>query len=209
MWVNNAIRKDLHTGGLDITVTVASEVEGDEGGEEANEDTEGDEGRDWKVEDDEGQDQEEDTGLSLEVNLPRVPIWYKNVVMKKLWKEASLLQKNMVEQYKKNEAKKTLTLMDNEMGEDDRHKVTQLEEVVLFITSHIWYSNFGTHLSHHCSHRAGVEHFVIQVLDRIFKETGLVGSVCLAGPDPQKGGKLMMMLCVPWLPFIAHTYICV
>jgi hypothetical protein len=71
---------------------------------------------------------------------------------------------------------------------------------------------FGTHLSQHGSHRSGVERLVIPLLDQIFEQMGLVGSVCLAGPDPQKGGKLMTMSWVPWLPFIAHTrsysYIC-
>jgi hypothetical protein len=32
---------------------------------------------------------------------------------------------------------------------------------------------------------------MISALDEIFEKTGLVGSICLAGPDPQKGGKLV------------------
>jgi hypothetical protein len=187
--VNDAIRKDLHAGELDITVTEEFGAEGNEGGDEADEDIEGHEGRDREVEDDggqdreveddegqdqeakddEGQDQEakddegqdreveddegqdraeDDEGQDRVVNLPKVPIWYQNAVTKKLWEEASPSQKNAVEKYKEND-RKTSSLVDDNMGEDDRQKVTRLEEVVLFVTSHIWHSNFETHLSQH------------------------------------------------------------
>jgi hypothetical protein len=32
---------------------------------------------------------------------------------------------------------------------------------------------------------------IVNLLEQIFEETAYVGSVCLAGPDPEKGGKLM------------------
>ena len=53
---------------------------------------------------------------------------------------------------------------------------------------------------HRCkfSRRASVEQNMIRLLDQIFHDTGLVGSVCLAGPDPQKGGRLMSLSCVYW-----------
>lgn len=44
-----------------------------------------------------------------------------------------------------------------------------------------------------------------QFLDRVFKEMGLVGSVCLVGPDPQKGGMLMTISCVYQFLFMAYT----
>jgi hypothetical protein len=92
------------------------------------------------VEDDQDQDREvDDTGLSSdEVNPPNVPIWYRNAMTRQMWEEASPSEKEAVEQYKIDEANKMSTLVSDEMGEDDWQKVTRLEGVVLFVTSHIW-----------------------------------------------------------------------
>ncbi|KAN0109700.1 hypothetical protein V8E52_009046 [Russula decolorans] len=152
--VNDSIIKDLRARLLDITVAVASGVEGNFG------EGEGEDHEDIK-EDDEDQDQEaEDTGLSSdESNCPKSPY-------------ATPSQKNVVEEYKTNYVWETAAGK-KVMGENDQQKVMRLEEVLLSHTS--------------------LERFAIQLLDQIFKQTGFVGSICLAGPDPQKGGKLMTM----------------
>ena len=65
--VTDSIRNDIKAGLVDLTVTMAFLVEGDK-------------------------EEEEDTKLlsdKASVNLPKVPIWYRNAVMGNLWKEAS------------------------------------------------------------------------------------------------------------------------
>ena len=179
--VNDSIRKDLVARLLDITLTVASEANSDN----------------WKKEDGEDQNKE-DTGLSSGgVNLPRVPLWYRNAEMKKLWDNASPSQKESVEEYK-NRGGKTAALEGDETGEaeDDQHKVMWLQGILWSVTN-ILLSVRWTHFSQHDSRHAGVECHIIQLLDQIFDEMGFVGSVCLAGPDPQKGGELMTLSCIP------------
>jgi hypothetical protein len=51
-------------------------------------------------------------------------------------------------------------------------------------------------LTIHCSRRSALNHKLVLMLDQAFEETGLVGTICFAGPDPEKGGKLMSTSCV-------------
>jgi hypothetical protein len=55
----------------------------------------------------------------------------------------------------------------------------------------------STHFPRHYRLRNGVKDVVEQLLDAVFQQTGLVGSVILAGPNPERGGELMTMSCVP------------
>jgi hypothetical protein len=119
--VSDSIRKDLAAGVLDITVVAASGANGNN--------LKGEEAGDEDIEED-GKDQnQEDTGLSSDgVNLPQVPIWYRNGAMKKAWEKASSSQKDAVEEYK-NRGRKTAALEDDE-EEDDQQKVTRLESIL-------------------------------------------------------------------------------
>jgi hypothetical protein len=115
--VTDSIRNDIKAGLVDMTVTAAFSVEGDE-------------------------EEEEDTELwsdKASVDLPKVPVWYRNAVMGNLWEEASPSQWDTVEQHKKKEEdrEKTDDDSDDEM-EDDQHMVKRLQIVMKFVTSRIW-----------------------------------------------------------------------
>ena len=57
--------------------------------------------------------------------MPKVPIWYQNMVMKKIWEKARPWQKDEMKQYKIDESK-TAEVAGDEMGEDEQQKVTRL-----------------------------------------------------------------------------------
>ena len=42
----------------------------------------------------------------------------------------------------------------------------------------------------------GLEHFMIELLNQIFKGMAFIGRISLAGPDPQNGGRLVSMSCI-------------
>ena len=133
--------------------------------------------------------------------------------MKKLWDNASPSQKNSVEEYK-NWGRKMAALEGDEMGKakDNQYKVMQLEGVLRSITNNILFSVRWTHFSQHDSRRTGVECHIIQLLDQIFNEMGLMGSVCLASPDPQKGGGVDdIVVHSLWFQFTAciSNFLCV
>jgi hypothetical protein len=115
--VTDSIRNNIKAELVDMTVAVASLVEGDK-------------------------EEEEDTKLwsdEASVDLPKVPVWYRNAVMGNLWEEASPSQQDAVEQHKKKEEdrEKMDDDSDNEM-EDDQHMVKRLQIVMKFVTSWIW-----------------------------------------------------------------------
>ncbi|KAH9983828.1 hypothetical protein BJV77DRAFT_1072601 [Russula vinacea] len=85
---------------------------------------------------------------------------------------ASRSQRNAVEEHKMKEDGEEMDDSDNEVevGDGDK-RVKRLNRLL--------------------SRRSAMEYTVIRLLDQIFKETGFVGTVCLAGPDPHKGGKMM------------------
>jgi hypothetical protein len=114
--VTDSIRNNIKAELVDMTVAVASSVEGDK-------------------------EEEEDTKLwsdEASVDLPKVPVWYRNAVMGNLWEEASPSQQDAVEQHKKKEEdrEKMDDDSDNEM-EDDQHMVKRLQIVIKFVTSWI------------------------------------------------------------------------
>jgi hypothetical protein len=98
------------------------------------------------------EDFEENDEDQEEADVPKVPIWYRNAVMKKMWEKASPSQKDNVEQWKIVDESKMEELAGDEADDemDDQQKVTRLEEVLRFVTCNIpFILNFGTHLSQH------------------------------------------------------------
>jgi hypothetical protein len=68
--------------------------------------------------------------------------------MKKIWEKAYPWQKDEVEQYKIDESK-TAEEAGDEMGEDEQQKVTRLQKLIVFVTSHtqrtqLWDSSLPT-----------------------------------------------------------------
>ncbi len=134
--LSDSIRKDLGAKRLHITVAAESGIEGkievDIGIEIIDKNkvkVEVDEDKDMPnpdeympdpdgdIEENDGdQDQEEE-------DVPKVPIWYQNVMMKKIWEKARPWQKDEVKQYKINESK-TAEVAGDEMEEDEQQKVT-------------------------------------------------------------------------------------
>jgi hypothetical protein len=176
--VGRSILKAFQDGQLDLTVPE------DFGAEDDNVEEEG--GND--------QDDEDPETSSDEVHLPKVPLWYMNAVMAEVWKEASQSQQDAVREYKKT-SRMAVDGMEVDENEDMENKVTRLERVLKFVTSQLTVMAH-THFLDIVSNRSGVESTVVQLLDQIFNQAGLVGSVTLSGPDPQNGGKLIVMSCV-------------
>jgi hypothetical protein len=119
--VSESIRLDIQDELLDVTVEAVPSFEVDDG-EEEEEDGE-----------DDGEEQLDD------VNVPKVPLWYVNAVMKKAWEGASQSQRDAVEKYKK------AAITDDEMeleaveGEDNERKVTRLKSLLRFVLSYYSY----------------------------------------------------------------------
>jgi hypothetical protein len=113
--VQDSIRNDLGIGLLDITV-IAIDDDVDE------------------TEDD-GDEEKEDEDEDDLINVPKVAVWYRNAVMKKLWANASPSQKDAVEHYKE-EDEETDEDPDDETGDGNgvqRKQVKRLQEVMRYV----------------------------------------------------------------------------
>lgn len=120
--INELIREDLAAGLPDKIDAEASWPRGDEGYSGPSSD----------------EGEEEDTGLYSddEASSPRVPIWYRNAVMKKLWEKASPSQRDEVEKQKKEEDEED----SHDWVRDDesvQNKVGRLQSVIKFVTDQI------------------------------------------------------------------------
>lgn len=93
--VSDAIRSDLSARLLDITIVAAPEESEDV---ERKEDTERDEDA-GSEEAESSEDENED-----KIKLPRVPVWYRNALLKELLDNASPSQKEAVERYEEERA---------------------------------------------------------------------------------------------------------
>ena len=123
-----SIKNDLEDGLLDMAVAATSCVEGNEGEEGVPSDEASNEAS--------NEDSNEDSN-EASVNLPKVGIWYRNAVMRELWKNATPSQRYAIEQHKKKEdEKKAVDGPKDEMGDDDnpQHKVKRLRGVIELVT---------------------------------------------------------------------------
>jgi hypothetical protein len=125
--VSESIWNDHIAGLLDVTIDAVSGANGEEDGDEDDED------------DGEDQNQKDTRLFSDGVNLPQVPLWYRNALTRDVWEQAGPSQKDAVEKYK-NHGRKTAALGGDETGEgeDDQQKVTRLGAILRFITSYLW-----------------------------------------------------------------------
>jgi hypothetical protein len=181
--VHDTMREALRAGLLDITIAESPNDAEDDNAEEAQEDEGG--------EDEEGYPGDDPMAGETQdgFRVPKVAVWYRNAVMRELWMKASPSQRDAVEEHKKREADSEETDdSDDNIADDDKKRAKRLRDIMRFVQLS------GEFMSSHpqpSSRRSGLECTMIRLLDQIYEETGFVGSVCLAGPDPQKGGKLM------------------
>jgi hypothetical protein len=180
--IQDSIREDLRAGVLD---TIPTEFLGAEEDMEITGNNE---------DEDEGGIDDEPPGESPGINVPNVAVWFWNAMMRMFYAKASPSQQDAVEEHKMKEEDDETDDSDDEVGDGDKH-IKRLQRLLRFVFMDML-SVLELTSSTISSHRSAMQYTVIYLLDQIFKETGFVGSVCLAGPDPQKGGKMMMVSCV-------------
>ena len=200
--VRDSIREDLRAGVLDSVPTKVLGAEEDVEDEDITENDEDQEERGGRGDRNEDEDKGS-PGESPSIKVPTTPVWFRNAIMRMLWTKASRSQRNAVEEHKMKEDGEEMDDSDNEVevGDGDK-RVKRLNRLLRFVfmdTSSILELMSLTF----SSRRSAMEYTVIRLLDQIFKETGFVGTVSLAGPDPHKGGKMMTVSCVWYSLFIS------
>lgn len=195
--VHDSIRTDLRGGLLDTALPVSPDDAEDDNSEQNREGEEGDEG------DDDGPSSGED-----DIRVPKIPVWYRNGIIRELWENASPSKRQAVEDYEKAEEDNEEIDEDDETS-DDQKREKRLRDIMRFVRLWWQFSTVAQCLtSPTFSRREALSCTAIRLLDQIFEQTGLVGSLCLAGPDPQKGGKMMTMSYVYSL-FLHSIYVTV
>lgn len=119
------IRQALRDNELDIMLVVSPEA----GDTEDDDARESDEEGEKQVETEKGNrtlaDEDENEGVAGEYDddefrIPKVPVWYRNAIMRDLWLNATASQQAAVEQHKKNEAEGVVEEIDDGMNDDEK-----------------------------------------------------------------------------------------
>jgi hypothetical protein len=198
--IQKAMRKNLKAGLLDVTVSPAEQeditVDGDpESYPNGDKDEDGREGNDDDEDDDGDKNGGDDNATDDHFKVPVVPLWFQNAVMKVLWDNASKSEHEAVREHerKEGEAEAEADVGGREqLLTEGPGRIAFLHRTIRFVSPVSSRSELSNHTptTYH-SRRMVLQTALVRLLEQIYEETAYVGSVCLAGPDPERGGKLM------------------